>query len=240
MKRCRTECAPSSAWQTLEPVTPWLGRWSAKGLWSAKLSKEDSCSFPAGSPPDQLFHQTSWTCHQLGVGAVRFQVVTEAPYNSTRAEPEAVGGQGTSCLSTQRGPGPAPGAALDSPTAEKSARFVNLAEQCKEIHNLQEAERDVMPVSLCSNSCPDPTTHIFTFWCNYYLETYTGNAQNSSKTLLFVWILVLYQKKYYTKNIFLLYLYSFWKTVSCWLGYKRAEETKTTWTEKTSNGHCDL
>jgi len=42
------------------------------------------------------------------------------------------------------------------------------------------------------------------------------------------------------KNIFLVYLYSSWKTASCGLGYKRTGETKATWTEKTSNGHQDL
>lgn len=72
----------------------------------------------------------------------------------------------------------------------------------------------------------------FTFWCYYYLET----------TLVMLKILQKYcclnfSQEILHKNIFLLYLYSSWKTASCGLGYKHTGEIKTTWIEKTSNGH---
>lgn len=45
-------------------------------------------------------------------------------------------------------------------SAEMSSHIVHPAEKCKEIHDLQEAERDAMHMSLshCFNSGPNPTT----------------------------------------------------------------------------------
>lgn len=75
-------------------------------------------------------------------------------------------GRAPSLLSTlpthQQAPGPARGAAWDPFPAEMSSHFVKPAEKCKETHDLQEAERDAMHVSLCHcfNSCSNPTTPV--------------------------------------------------------------------------------
>lgn len=91
-------CTSTCLMETLEPVTAWL----------ELLAELISCPFPASNPSEWLFNQPGWICHRLWAGALRFQVVTAAPGNSTPKQSQ--GQQGTRwspCLPMQWAPSPA-------------------------------------------------------------------------------------------------------------------------------------
>uniref|UniRef100_A0A8C5J305 Uncharacterized protein n=1 Tax=Junco hyemalis TaxID=40217 RepID=A0A8C5J305_JUNHY len=88
-------------------------------------------------------------------GSRRSQQVAEAPANSPRSRPSVCRGQREKSLLTEHPAcppaGPARGAGWDPLPAEMSSHSVNPAEKCKEIHDLQEAERDAFRHSIfCS------------------------------------------------------------------------------------------